>query len=296
LNRRRFLKYAGATAAVVGASALGLDDLVTRQQFISTARSTASLSFSSSTSASSERLISTASFTANGFGNVWESHFGSGNLSDFDLGVDASVGCKNFAPEISDIDRRIAGDSTDPAHTGKVLELVANVNKRPGVFVNAITGRYGDFFDEAHYYAYGYFRKLPSDFQVMGVNLQLVQNYTEYVCLFYWRLNEYDELYRWIVVRTSDGDVPVHLLGDDLKWHYFEIEGHYPAQGDRKITRLRIDESTHSLDFHMLTGSKPWNQSFGVLLETTNQWANCNPKRAVQAISHWSKVGLVRES
>jgi len=177
---------------------------------------------------------------------------------------------------------------------GKVLEVVANVNKRPDVFVNAISGRYSDFFDDAHYYAYGYFRKLPSDFQVMGVNLQLVQNYTEYVCLFYWRLNEYDKLYRWIVVRTMQGDVPVHLLGDDFQWHYFEIEGHYPLNGDRKITRLKIDESSYSLDFPMPTGPKAWNQSFGVLLETTNFWTNCAPNQAVQAASHWSKLGLVR--
>jgi hypothetical protein len=35
LNRRRFLKYAGATAAVVGASALGLDHPVSNSQIAS---------------------------------------------------------------------------------------------------------------------------------------------------------------------------------------------------------------------------------------------------------------------
>ena len=54
LNRRRFLKYAGATAAIVGASALGLDDLLSPQQGrpSRTASSAASSSISSYTSSS----------------------------------------------------------------------------------------------------------------------------------------------------------------------------------------------------------------------------------------------------
>jgi hypothetical protein len=213
---------------------------------------------SSSTHVLSTRSMTTESSSETSYGDVWESEFGNGNLSGFNLGVDASVGCENAPPQISDIDRRIADDSTDPAHKGRVLEVVANVNERPGVFVNAISGRYVDFFDDAHYHAYGYFRKLPSDFQIVGVNLQLVQNYTEYTCLFYWRLNEFDKFYRWIVVRTTQGDVPVHFLGDDLQWHYFEIEGHYPANGDRRISHLRIDASTYPLDFPMpLRGATP---------------------------------------
>jgi hypothetical protein len=56
-----------------------------------------------------------------------------------------------------------------------------------------------------------------------------------------------------------------------------------------------MDDSSYSLDFPMRTGPKAWNQSFGVLLETTNYWTKCDPKNAVQAISHWSKIGLVRK-
>jgi hypothetical protein len=239
LNRRRFLKYAGATAAVVGSTALGLDYMAglrspsTLSQTASMSSASSALPITSVSTVPTTTLATTqTSTTETGPVLVWESQFGKGDLSGFGLGVDASVGCEGFPPQLPDIDRRIADDSTDPAHIGKVLEVTANVNKRPGVFVNAISGRYGDFSDNTHYYAYGYFRKLPSDFQVVGVNLQLVQNYVESTCLFYWRLNNYDELYQWVVVRTAEGDVPVHRLGDDYVWHYFEIEGSYPVNGD----------------------------------------------------------------
>jgi hypothetical protein len=301
LNRRRFLKYAGATAGVVGGSVIGLDVILSNTNAPSVETTTSQRATATPTTSTSPTSVASSSITiappssGAGYGNVWESQFGVGDLSGFDLGVDAGVGCNNFPPQISDIDRRIVDDSTDPAHKGRVLELVGNVNRRPGLYVNAISGRYGDFHQDANYYSYGYFRKLPSDFQVLGVNLSLVHNYTEYVCLFYWRLNEYDKLYGWVVVLTSEGWVPVHRLGDDAEWHYFEIEGAYPYQGDRKITRLRIDGSTYSLDFSMPTGRMPWKESFGVKLETTNFWTKCDPTVAVQAISHWSKVGLVRK-
>ena len=54
LNRRRFLKYAGASAAVVGASALGLDYLLSPQ------RTSTSLTASPSTSYSTSSLYATA--------------------------------------------------------------------------------------------------------------------------------------------------------------------------------------------------------------------------------------------
>jgi len=114
MDRRRFLNYAGATAAVVGASAFGVYCSTTRQQFAGTSKSTISVSASTLTSAYSGSSMTNESTSEIGFGNVWESDFGNGDFSDFNLGVDASVGCKNVPPQISDIDRRIADDSTDP--------------------------------------------------------------------------------------------------------------------------------------------------------------------------------------
>jgi hypothetical protein len=64
LNRRRFLKYAGVGAAVVGASALGLDYLLSPQLAIRTTSSTSSLGTTTTSSSLTSSSLSESSLSS----------------------------------------------------------------------------------------------------------------------------------------------------------------------------------------------------------------------------------------
>lgn len=95
LNRRKFLKYAGATAAVVGASALGLDYLNSPKPTIPSATSSSSTSSSMSTfSSSSYASTSTTARTTDLQIELFNDYHGDGqrqsdepSITDLVLGV-----------------------------------------------------------------------------------------------------------------------------------------------------------------------------------------------------------------
>jgi hypothetical protein len=143
-TRRRFLKYAGSAAAVVGATALGFD-YVLKSQFSVSNRMTSTLNATSSTTISSLTEVETrqsatqTSITQTGPVLVWESDFRDGTLDGFEQAVlDRSVGCSDFPIQPSDVLARIVDDSNAPSGHNKALELVANANNRSGLFVDGI--------------------------------------------------------------------------------------------------------------------------------------------------------------
>jgi hypothetical protein len=242
-----------------------------------------------------------ASTTGTGPVLVWESDFADGTLDGFrPATIDASIGCDKYPNEPSDVLAGVLDDQSAPSGRGKALELVANVNNRKGIFANALTARAADFLDDHIWYAYGFFRKSEiGQIQNTGVNLQLIQNYIERPVLMQWVLNRYDNLYESVILYVwKDGaptKVEVHKLPDDEKWHYFEIEGTYSSNDDRRITRVRIDQANLKVSYEMVYVKQAWQSSFQLILETNNFWTNCNPSISTQGISHWSKVGLVKE-
>lgn len=81
VNRRRFLKYAGATAAVVGASALGLNYLVkSPSNGLNQTTTTTIVSSNSSISSSSVTSTSAANQTSGSTGLIFSDDFESGSL------------------------------------------------------------------------------------------------------------------------------------------------------------------------------------------------------------------------
>jgi len=310
LNRRRFLKYAGATAAVVGASALGLEYSPTSPGAYHTMRETttrtvtetspgASTSSTSITRTSKE--VSTTLFTT-GSSTIFETDFANGGLERFWSIIDPlGIACNNLPlPVDNDFQVSIIEDTTAPTGHSRALQLITNVNDKPGICFNAIVATPAEFVDDSKYYAYGFFRKMPSKIELMTVNMQLTESFVGHDCAFAWWLNPYNPKYGWIVLRTKKSveagkwGENIHHLGDDTKWHYFEIEGTYRSNPkSRKITRLEIDATKYPRDDDMWTYSSGAESNFAVGLETANMYLNCDLNKKSQGISRLAKLGLV---
>jgi hypothetical protein len=302
VNRRRFLKYAGATVAVAGASALGLEYLA-RSPFTTLVSSTTTNSILQ-LETTQRTTLGTVSTTQTGPGIVWESDFGNGTLDGFEgVDIDPAVRCDKFPPERSDVDIAVVDDASAPTKLMKALELRSNLSKREGVVAYALTFRHSPFEDDRNWYAYGYFRKAEGQFQAIAVNMQLVEDYKDVPCLFTWHLNPYDPQYGYVTffkgldMNNQGIWEPVHEIGDDSGWHYWEIEGRYAQNPKvRKVVRMRFDDHNYTLNIDLPRINNPfinWPQSFGVLLETVNMW-NCQAGKSTSCASHWTKIGLVR--
>jgi hypothetical protein len=228
---------------------------------------------------------------------VWESDFSEGTLDGF-LEANLENFCTNSSASRSDVLAHNVTDASEPSGRGRALELVANVDMRRGVFVNAMTGRDAPFFvDNSRWYVYGYFKRMPSKIQNNAINLQLVENSEEHICLVQWILNPEDRDYGWVKVRTQRGDTRIHRIGDDEGWHYFELEGVYASDPrTRRIARVMIDKTSHRLDEEMPTVPKEWASSFMVLLENTNMYKDPCTENVNRAVMRWARVGLVRRS
>jgi hypothetical protein len=313
LNRRRFLKYAGATAAIAGGSVLGLDYIArprvppvvsqTASGYSSSALPITSVTKVPTTTATSLATTRTST-TETGPVLVWQSDFANGTLDGFEgVDIDPAVRCDEFPPERADVEAAVVDDATAPTGMMKALELRSNVRKRRGVVAYALTFRHSQFEDNRNWYAYGHVRKAEGQFQAIAVNMQLVEDYKDVPCLFTWHLNPYDPQYGYVTLfRGLDANKqgiwePVHEAGDDMNWHYWEIEGHYAQNPKvRKVVRMRIDDHNYSLNIDLPRINNPfinWPESFGVLLETVNMW-NCQAGKVTSCASHWTKIGLVR--
>jgi hypothetical protein len=231
---------------------------------------------------------------------VWESTFKDGSLDGFrPAAVDESPSlliCRQFLPKQEDVAAYVVDDVSAPSGYNKALELVANPKRKGGTYVNAITAREANFLDNSKWIAYGWFRKASNEVQAITVNLNLVEDYTEYPCIFSWRLNPFDPLHGFIFVETENGQKNLHKLEPDDSWHYFEIEGVFQQEGAiRKVARLMIDNSTYFLDEDTIKTRKEWSNSFMLNLEVTNMWTNCDSKNAFVGRARWSRVGLIRK-
>ncbi len=165
-----------------------------------------------------------------------------------------------------------------------------------------------DFIENSRYKAYGYFRKVKSDIDTMGINMNRVDRDFAYDCCFAWVLNRYDRDYGMIQLRTKksveaarNAKTPWILgenmfsLGDDTKWHWFEIEGEYIANPkSRKIKRLVVDKKEYQLDEEMWGYNETWSNTFWVALETANEYVNCDTNMVSQGITRICKLGLIR--
>jgi hypothetical protein len=122
VNRRRFLKYAGAGAAVVGGSVLGLDYLAGLRSPHTVSRTASMSSVSSATivpptvtSVATSAITTTrTSTTETGSVLVWESDFSDGTLDGFkqNASIDLSVGCPNISLAQSDVANYIVDDKS----------------------------------------------------------------------------------------------------------------------------------------------------------------------------------------
>jgi hypothetical protein len=245
---------------------------------------------------------------------VFDTDFQSGTLESFwgTGGVDdSSISCKKLPrPENEDFQVSIVDDKTAPTSHGKALQLITNVNNKPGISFNSIIAAHTDFKDDSIYRAFGYFRKVRSQPETINVNIELTDNYVGYDCAFGWTLNRYDPDYGMVQVRTKRGveqgiaigrpwtfGETVHRLGDDETWHYFEIEGRYTSNpNSRSITNFVIDKSEYKIEQEMWSYQQPWPRNFSVGLETANMYVQCDTTQRSQGISRLCRLGLVRTS
>lgn len=226
---------------------------------------------------------------------LWQSDFRYGTLDGFSK-ANFELGCPETITS-SDVSAKVVNDPTAPSGNNNVLELTANEREMPGLNVNALTHRSIEKFEyDSVFYAFGYFKRTPSDIQNNAVNLQLVEGYTEYICLFQWILNPWDQDYGWVKLRTRNGDIRIHKIGDDNSWHYFELEGTYLNQPKRRyISRLMVDNSTYFLNEEMPTVGKGWEKSFIVILECANKWTGgCGNSVIYKGAMLWDKIGVVK--
>ena len=213
---------------------------------------------------------------------------------------------ENFCPEysISNSDGQKAVIDVDGS---PAIELLSNPNRRPGIVVNVLSHR--DVWGEEEltkqlledrvygrdWIAWGEFKKgTEPDIQNNAINLQLVDEHREYLVLIQWILNPYDDNYGWMTLRTSNGDERIHYIGDDSGWHLWELSAGYDAGAEGKtIESLTIDGQKHEPNIPMPVGpTKPWQFSFALLVELTNQWTACSPEWTYTGSMYYRNMGV----
>jgi hypothetical protein len=312
LNRRRFLKYAGATAAIAGGSALGLDYIArprvppvvsqTASGYSSSAFPITSVTKVPTTTATSLATTRTST-TETGPVIVWEPDFRDGTLDGFrPATLDGSVGCSDFPNKPSDVLASVVDDSSAPSGSGKSLELVANVNNRNGIFVNGITARNTVFSDNYRWTASGWFRNASGGTGMIDLAIQQVENCKESAADVAWILFRDNQYEGKIVARVTQKERPnpkiivLDSLPNDRQWHYFEIQNSYAASPKSRILKnVRLDDKSYSLNEEILPIDISWQSSFMVFLETHNGYTGCNSQKAFQGRSRWNKIRFEEE-
>ena len=235
---------------------------------------------------------------------LWESDFRDGTLNGF-----RSATIENGNPDVPADERdalaKPVQDSSAPAGTGYALQLIANVQRRKGVWINAMTHRdiiYRNLekdVEDKIFRLGGAFKKQTNDMPIqnISVNLQLVKNFSEYASFIQWVLDPMHPDNGWLTYRVAAGDKRLHKIGDDNLWHYFEIEASY-SKYEKILRKVTIDTSAYNINSEMLyvPNNKSWKESFAVLLETTN-WGGLgpdDPRQPFVAESRWSKINVVR--
>jgi hypothetical protein len=219
----------------------------------------------------------------------WISDFSNG-LDQFQISIDESVGCEKIPNSTSDINFYIIEEKTATKENQFSLELVANAENRPGIFVNAIAHRNLEFIDDRTYTFEGYFKKVEgSQPELININLDLVEDFEERYAEIIWGLNRFSSNYEWIYTRGPDFlEEKLFKLRNDTKWHYFKIVVEYKSSPkSRRIKSIQVDDQSQELDLEMGFVRKSWKSSFKILLETHNMYTNCDSKNNFIGISNW---------
>lgn len=182
-------------------------------------------------------------------------------------GVDASVGCPDIPVNSTDIS---VVKSLD------VLTVSANIQRKPGLFSNAIAGTQLEQIPGV-YSVTGEFR-WPAGYQneSQDINLQWVEGYTEWYSEIFISLNRQSPLYGWVWTRNSHvrgEEILLFKIPVDNKWHSFELVSDHIHHVTKSI---RVDDNYIKLNLPMGTVAKEWGKSFSVLLESTNKYTNCS--------------------
>lgn len=207
----------------------------------------------------------------------------------WEVNYDGSVGCQNYPLISAD-----AGMSVDGSGT---MSLTANTGKVPGLFMNAIAGKHWDWKENSRYVFSGYFRKpLDAQSEHIDVNLQFVQDFTEYHVEIFWTVSPFSPLSGWVWTRYKlDEQIKLFYLGIDENWHSFEIVADYSSlPKSRKVYSLKVDNRVFVLNHDMGTNPKDWKESFMTLLETHNTYTACSPLLTFVGKSEWKNIELKR--
>lgn len=206
--------------------------------------------------------------------------------SGFYAAIDESVGCPNIPP--------VGEDALLTGLNGE-MTLTANPLRKNGLFTNVIAARHMPF-EEKRYTISGYWRNDEfSQAEVISLNLQLVEDYTESFAEITWGLNPFSENYGWIYTRV-ELDKPERLfkITPDYKWHRFQLVTDY-RDGKRILYSITVDQTTVILDREMGQTPKEWKSSFSLLLETSNRYTACVPLFGFTATSHWRDGSVLVE-
>jgi len=282
VNRRWFLKYAGATATAVGASALGLDFLLTSSsspyQITKNVRSTIT-----------ETKLATQTITASAINSarLWEANFAPGDFQSFKQGVDASVGCPTIPASSEDTKLDLVMDGTSPQENKYALQQTTNIRRIPGLLMNVGAYRDVPFLEDSVYRFGGFFRVVDgSDTTAVTLAISRVENYVERFAELMWLCApEFGDQQGAVLTRNPTTivhgpnqwectenceQVKLWKIPPDNKWHYFEIEAQYTHDGTRKIVSMRWDSLVEHPNLIMGQTKQAWNQSFTVQCQNGN--------------------------
>ncbi len=219
----------------------------------------------------------------------WQSEF-SNSLNGIHLDIDQSVGCEEFPAEDSDLSIKQVEDRGAPSGSHMVLEQTANVNKRNGIFTNAIGSVDIEFQDDSRYTFEGYFKKVDgSQPEMININIDLVEDYEERYAEIIWGMNKYSPLNGWIYTRGPDfSEIKLFKLPVDTKWHFFQIIVEYQSEPkSRKIVSIKVDENQNEINLEMGRSEKSWPFAFRILFETHNMYTGCKSGNTFIGVSRW---------
>jgi hypothetical protein len=211
--------------------------------------------------------------------------------------------CDNsFPKQPSDYGVEIVVDQTSPSDDKNVVKIISNKTRRGGFYGNMNIYRPAPFFNGSRYLFYGYFRKgTEGQPQAITASIELIEDYTEHYAELLWILNPYaDEpsgaKYGSVITRGEEGRViPLINIGDDNRWHYFEIQTRYDIENGIYLNeRVRVDDRDFPLNIQLGTFPKWWKSSFGVALQVANQYTNCDQNIITIGTAMFDKVGIKR--
>ena len=212
------------------------------------------------------------------------------STDDFNITIDKSVGCPNIPILDKDMNLKIENN---------IFIVKSNYKNIQGLYMNAILSKKRNFVDNSKYILSGEFL-VPKNAknEQLDINLQNVENYTEYHAEILWDLNPDNLLYEWIWTRGQDLNKPIKLfkVKNDFSWHKFTSIVRYTSNPKKRIFEsVAVDNNYKLLNLSMGTLSKEWENSFMTLFETTNRYTGCIILNNFMGEAHWKNIYFVRK-